>query len=105
MFVIPVSTVGLVLTNPAHQLVRTDHQQVITGEVVTLVQEYGPWFWVTLFYNYVLIAAGGVLFIRLVIASEYLYIDQATLLVVGIAVAVIGNVLRYLTQFRSRDST
>lgn len=52
-----------------------------------------------------LIAAGGVLFIRLVIASEYLYIDQATLLVVGIAVAVIGNVLRYLTQFRSRDST
>ena len=96
LFVIPVSTVLLVLTNPLHELVWTEQRQVITDGVVTLVQGYGPWFWVLLFYNYALITVGGVLLVRLVVVSDYLYIDQAVLLVVGIVAPLVGNILAVL---------
>jgi predicted DNA binding protein/PAS domain-containing protein len=96
VFVIPVSTVVLVQTNPLHHLVWTEHEEVVASGVVTLVQEYGPWFWVLLLYNYVLITVGGVLLVRLVLVSEYLYIDQAVLLVLGIAAPFVGNVLSVL---------
>jgi len=96
VFAIPVSTVVLVQTNPMHHLVWTEHEQVVASGVVTLVQEYGPWFWVLLLYNYVLITIGGVLLVRLVLVSEYLYIDQAVLLVLGIAAPFVGNVLSVL---------
>lgn len=96
LFVIPVSTVVLVQTNPIHHLVWTEHEEVVTSGIVTLVQEYGPWFWVLLMYNYALILIGGVLLVRLIVVSEYLYIDQAVLLVLGIAAPLVGNVLAVL---------
>jgi predicted DNA binding protein/PAS domain-containing protein len=96
LFAIPVTSLALVWTNPLHHLIWTDHEEIFVNGIVPLVQEYGPWFWVGLLYNYVLIIVGGVLLVRLVVVSEYLYIDQAVLLVLGILAPLLANVLAVL---------
>jgi PAS domain S-box-containing protein len=92
-FVVPVTSVVLAWTNPSHGLLWAEHEEVAAGGVVTLVQGYGPWFWVTVIYNYTLVAIGGLLLVRLLVVSEYRYLDQTVSLVVGIAAPLVGNVL------------
>lgn len=90
-FVIPVLTIGLVLTNPIHQLMWTEPVPIHTGGIVTLTQDFGPWFWVYFAYAYSLLLIGFGLLIRMVISSDYLYLDQTVLIVLGILAPLVGN--------------
>jgi predicted DNA binding protein/PAS domain-containing protein len=92
-FVIPAVTVLLTWTNPAHQLMWSDPVTHQTGGVVTLSQQFGPWFWVYFVYAYTLLLVGFVLLLRLVTVSEYLYLDQTVLIVVGILAPLAGNAI------------
>ncbi len=106
-FVVPVVTVVLVWTNPAHGLLWTDPFHVAAGGVVTLDQTFGPWFWVYFVYAYSLLVVGFVLLLRLVAVSEYLYFDQSVLIVVGILAPLAGNAARVfgLTPLPGLDLT
>jgi len=106
-FVIPVATVALVWTNPGHGLMWTDPSHVTAGDVVTLEQSFGPWFWVYFVYAYSLLIVGFVLLLRLVAVSEYLYFDQSVLIVVGILAPLAGNAARVfdLTPLPGLDLT
>ena len=106
-FVVPVVTVVLVWTNPAHGLLWTDPVHVAAGGVVTLDQTFGPWFWVYFVYAYSLLVVGFVLLLRLVAVSEYLYFDQSVLIVVGILAPLAGNAARVfgLTPLPGLDLT
>jgi len=92
-FVIPVATILLAWTNPAHHLVLIDPFTITTGGVVTLDQTFGPWFWVYFTYAYTLLFVGFVLLLRLVTVSEYLYLDQTVLIVLGILAPLAGNAI------------
>jgi len=92
-FVIPVVSIALTWTNPVHHLMWTDPVHIHTGGVVTLSQQFGPWFWVYFVYAYTLLLVGFVLLLRLVTVSEYLYLDQTVLIVLGILAPLAGNAI------------
>jgi len=93
LFVVPAVTVALVWTNPAHHLVWVEHEPVRTAGMVTLSLDFGPWFWVYFLFAYTLLVAGFVMLLRLVVVSEYFYLDQTVLVVVGILAPLTGNAL------------
>jgi PAS domain S-box-containing protein len=92
-FVIPVLSVVLIWTNPAHGLMWTDPVQTRTGGIVTLSQQFEVGFWIYFVYAYALLIVGFVLLLRLVTVSEYLYLDQTVLIVLGILAPLVGNAL------------
>jgi len=92
-FVIPLLSVLLIWTNPSHGIMWTDPVQTHTGGIVTLSQDFGVGFWVYFVYAYTLLIVGFVLLLRLVTVSEYLYLDQTVLIVLGILAPLAGNAL------------
>jgi len=90
----PAMTVALVWTHPWNDLVWTTVPRVVFFDGLALVVAgIGPVFWMSAVYAYLLITVSAVLLVRLVVASEYLYLDQSALLLVGIVAPVVGNVL------------
>jgi PAS domain-containing protein len=90
-FFVPVVTVGMVWTNPTHHLMWDNPVHISTGGVVTLSLDFGLWFWLYFVYAYTLLIVGFILLLRLVTVSEYLYLDQTVLIVVGILAPLVGN--------------
>lgn len=94
VLVLPAVTVALVWTYPLHDLVWTTAPRVVFFDGLALVVAgVGPVYWATAVYAYLLITVAAVLLVRLVVVSEYLYLDQSALLLVGIAAPVVGNVI------------
>jgi predicted DNA binding protein len=106
-FVIPALSIVLVWTNPAHQLMWSDPVLIHTGGIVTLDQQFGPWFWLYFVYAYTLLIFGFILLLRLVAVSDYLYLDQSLLIVLGILAPLVGNALSVfgLAPLRGLDLT
>jgi signal transduction histidine kinase len=61
LWVIPVITVALAATNEWHHAVWSS---VVINTEGRAVYSYGPWFWVSAAYSYVLLAAGSFLIVR-----------------------------------------
>ncbi|MEF8852835.1 MAG: histidine kinase N-terminal 7TM domain-containing protein [Haloarculaceae archaeon] len=94
LLVVPALTVALVWTHPWQDLVwKTAPRVVFFDEMALVVAGLGPVYWATAIYAYLLITATAVVLVRLVVASEYLYLDQSVLLLVGTVAPVVGNVL------------
>jgi len=91
--VVPAVTVVLAWTNPSHHLLLIDPVTIETGGIVTLDHRFGPWFWVYFLYAYSLMCIGFLLLIRLVTVSDYLYLDQTVLIVVGVFAPLVGNAI------------
>lgn len=90
---VPLVTIVLTWTNPWHGLMWTDNLIVVVDGLAILEQPFGPWFWVNATFTYSMIGAGAFLLVRLVRRSEYLYTDQALLLLVGVAVPMLASVM------------
>jgi len=94
--VVPLATLVLVWTNPAHHLIwETQDVNVVAGLSIA-EQTFGIWYWVNLLYAYSLIAVGSYLLVRLAILSDQLYIDQSLSLVVGVVVPLVANAVSVL---------
>ena len=89
--VVPAVTVLLVWTNPTHGLIWQSQQFDQVGGITLAEQWFGAWYWVNLAFAYGLVVAGSAALLRLVVASEYLYTDQAALLVVGVVAPLLAN--------------
>jgi PAS domain-containing protein/DNA-binding CsgD family transcriptional regulator len=90
--VIPLLSIVLVLTNPMHELFWV----IGIGErrgLPILELTYGPWFWVFTLYNVTITFIGTALLFRLVVRSDYLYLDQAILLCIGSLIPWIAAVI------------
>ena len=90
--VVPLLSIGLLLTNPMHRLLW----EIGIGErhgLPILELTYGPWFWVFTLYNLAITLIGTALLLRLVVRSDYLYLDQAVLLCLGSLVPWIAAVI------------
>ncbi len=93
LFAIPALTVGIVWTNQWHSLMWIENRVVVQEGLATMVATFGPWFWVATIYSYALVIIGGVLLIRLLFVSEYLYAEQSILFSLGIVIPLIANVI------------
>ena len=89
--IIPLASLVLGLTNPLHGLVWVDTRVYVVSGIAIAVKQAGIWYWVFVIYGYTLIGIGTFLILRLVFVSDYLFLDQAALLVVGTVVPLIGN--------------
>ncbi|PSP91261.1 hypothetical protein BRC78_04520, partial [Halobacteriales archaeon QH_8_68_33] len=89
--VVPAVTAALAWTNPAHNLMWTDPAHLRAAGLTNIDLAFGPWFWVYFAYAYTLQMIGFALLLRLVVVSEYLYLDQTVLIVVGIVAPLAGN--------------
>jgi len=85
------ATLALVWTNHLHEQFWRD-QEIVTAEGLEIVgQVAGPGYYAFIVYGYGLILAGSILLGRLAVRSDYLYLDQSVLLLVGIVVPLFGN--------------
>ena len=92
-FIVPVVTIALVWTNPSHGLMWADWTRIETIGLTMLALDFGPWFWVYVAYAYAILTVGFVLLLRMVATSDYLYVDQTTLIVVGLLAPFLCNAI------------
>lgn len=90
---IPLVSSVLGLLPPFQHLVWTVEGVYVFQGVATAGFDAGILYWVTVLYGYGLILVGMVLLVWLVVVSDYLFADQAALLIVGIVVAFVGSLL------------
>jgi len=86
-----VATLALVWTNHWHGLVWRAQAIHVTEGLDIVAQDAGPAYFAFIVYAYALIMVGSFLLGRLAVRSDYLYLDQSVLLLVGVAVPLVGN--------------
>lgn len=85
------ATLALVWTNPSHRLIWRSQTVTTVGGFEPVVQAFGPAYWAFALFAYAAIVAGSALLVRLVVQSEYLYLDQSLSILVGVVVPLVGN--------------
>jgi len=96
LWVIPIITIFLVFTNENHALIWN----AITpnpDQGNLLIYHYGPWFWASVAYGYVLLVIGTVFLFRLALQISGQYRSQAAILILSVFPPIIAN-LCYLFQ-------
>lgn len=86
LLVLPMITVGLVLTNGSHGLIWSATSLSTFGSLSVLSVEYGPWFWLWTVYAYALLAGGTYLLIRMVVYTKSQYRGQVGALLLAVVV-------------------
>jgi PAS domain S-box-containing protein len=93
---IPLVTIGLVLTNEYHGLIWPRITPVSPQPGAWLVYEHGPGFWTILIYSYLLMLLGTYWLLRMAIRSHDLYRRQVTVLIASIIIPWTGNLIYIL---------
>ena len=88
LWIIPILTLGLVMTNELHQLIWTSFTPAANN---MLIYSHGLWFWVYGAYSYTLIATATVLLIRTMTRFPRHDRLQVAAILVGILLPWIGN--------------
>ena len=100
VWIVPLLTFALVLTNERHHLHWAAIEDVETAFGTRLVYRAGPWYWVHVIYSYSLVLVGTMLLARGVRRFPPPYRRQTALIIAGAIVPWIGNLL-YLTRVTS----
>lgn len=95
LFVIPAITLAMAWTNDWHHLLWSQFTFSPLQDNI-LVYGRGPWFWVSVAYNYTALTLGTFLLIQSFVRLEGVYRRQAGGLLIGVAVSVVWNVLYLL---------
>jgi PAS domain S-box-containing protein len=98
LIVLPVVIIVLIWTNGWHHLVWSNEHLEMTGVFTVTVKTYGPFFWVLLAYNYLLILGGIVVLVRRLFNGPPLYRNQAIALVIASLLPIVGNAF-YMSGF------
>jgi len=92
LMVVPLGTVLVVWTNNAHTLFMRSVETEKIADATVLVPEYGPWYWVSLSYAYLLIGASFLVFASVAISTERIHRKQSLLMLIGGIVPTAANV-------------
>lgn len=93
LWVVPLITIILALTNDAHHLLWANITLITHGDGRELNFHRGPWFWVNIAYSYGLLLAGTAFLVRTYRRVDPGYHLQSALLVLAAVVPWLGNVL------------
>ncbi|HNT23952.1 MAG TPA: histidine kinase N-terminal 7TM domain-containing protein [Anaerolineales bacterium] len=91
LWVFPVITMLVVMTNDWHGLFWPAYHAVDQYSWLVLVFDHGSWFWITLVHNYTLILAGSVLLLRVAWRSLLIYRRQGLWILAGVAIPLVAN--------------
>jgi len=93
LMIIPVITLVLVFTNQYHSLIWENITLIQKNSIFYYVKDYGPWFYVTVAYSYLLMMVGAFYIIDPLSMSFSLYKRQKTFLILGILIPLIANAI------------
>lgn len=91
--VIPLLITVLVWTNSWHHLMWSNEHLATSGPFTITEKTYGPFFWVALANNYLLIISGSVVLLRRLFVGASLYTGQAVSLVIAVSLPLIWNII------------
>jgi PAS domain S-box-containing protein len=91
--IIPLVTIVLVWTNNLHHLMWYDEHLATSGPFTVTVKTYGPFFWVALAHNYILIVSGVVVLLRRLFRGTHLYTGQAISLLIAVVLPLAWNII------------
>jgi len=89
----PLATIALLATNRYHQLVAHSISLDSSGPFVLLNRSWGPWFYFTIAYTYLLLLVGTVLLFRIFLRTNPPERGQTGLLIIGIIFPWVGSFL------------
>jgi PAS domain S-box-containing protein len=89
----PAATIVLLATNRYHQLVAHSMSLDRSGSFVLLDRSWGPWFYFTIAYTYLLLLIGTVFLFRIFLRAKPHERRQTGLLIIGIGFPWIGSFL------------
>jgi signal transduction histidine kinase len=89
----PLATIALLATNRYHQLVVHSISLDSSGPFVLLSRSWGPWFYFTIAYTYLLLLIGTVLLFRIFLRASPPERGQTGLLIISIVFPWIGSFL------------
>lgn len=96
LWVIPLITIGMAWTNEWHGWLWSAITPVSNEPGARLIYQYGPWFWIAVTFNYVLLLQGTFILIRTLYRRPPPLQRQSIALVTGAAIPWVGNAI-YLT--------
>ncbi|MBN1643987.1 MAG: PAS domain S-box protein [Dehalococcoidales bacterium] len=91
--IIPLATVILVWTNNWHHLMWSNEHLATSGPFIVTAKTYGPFFWVALTCNYVLIITGAIFLLRRLFVGAPLYRGQAISLIIAVSLPLLWNII------------
>jgi PAS domain S-box-containing protein len=91
--VIPFVSILMAFTNGLHGLLWPHITMTRTWAGVTDVYAHGPWFWVSIVYNYTLVLVGIAALLRAILQLPHLYSRQARLLLLATLIPLAGNIV------------
>ena len=91
--VLPLLTMGIILTNNAHRLFWSSASLVREGGFLLLHTGNGPWFWVHAVYTYALIMLGLVLIVRALLRWPTQYRGQMIWILLATLTPLIANII------------
>lgn len=96
LWCIPVITMGLAVTNEWHAWLWSNVVPASDLSGGNLVYQRSAWWYVTLIYSYVLLAAGSIVLVRQAVRMDRALRQQATLLIVAVAIPWLANIMHQL---------
>ncbi|MBI5667302.1 MAG: PAS domain S-box protein [Chloroflexi bacterium] len=105
LIAVPVATMLIVGTNPAHHLMWDSHYLADGGGFPVILSASNIWFWVHSAYSYVLILAACYLLFRQFIGAPGLYRRQLVALLVSVIVPLVGNAITIFGNNQVLDLT
>lgn len=105
LFIVPIITILVVLTNDFHHLNWATVALDTSGQFAVMDVSYGVWFWIHSIYSYTFILAATVVFIQGYFRSPSAYRRQHATLLIGVLIPWISNAiyLSGLTPFPNLD--
>jgi len=91
--ILPLITMGLILTNDSHHLFWTNASLAREGGFLLLNTSNGPWFWVHAAYTYTLIMIGLVLIVRALLRWPAQYRGQMVWILLATLTPLIANAI------------
>jgi PAS domain S-box-containing protein len=91
--VMPLLTVGIVLTNGWHGLYWRYVGLDTSGPFITLEKVHGLWFWLFLLYSYTMLLAANLVLVQAMRRSRRAYRWQAVVLLIAVFAAMLVNML------------
>ncbi|SIQ69856.1 PAS domain S-box-containing protein [Alkalispirochaeta americana] len=98
LFILPAISVLLVFTHPFHTFFWQELHFFYGGPFLTVRGSYGPWFWISGVYVYILLVSGAVLIIGSWGGGKALYRNQSSAVVLGSLIPIALNLV-YTFEF------
>lgn len=93
LWLVPLLTIALAFTNEWHHLVWSRIVPTSPAPGAEVSYHHGPWFWLAVAYNYLLLATGTLLLLRAIRRFPQHYRGQSAVLILAAALPWAGNLL------------